>query len=138
MIEIAYYMKNENDKELYWVDIINTNTKNIIASCGFDTVEDAFDYAREYEEDILCTDLPEEVWEYKLEMTRLCYEINKNQDSMEAYKTALLNLELNIVESILGKTDFEKVVDEVITNELNSNEYEEVTHLDEIKSSKDI
>ncbi|MBQ3422809.1 MAG: hypothetical protein IJH34_14385, partial [Romboutsia sp.] len=60
------------------------------------------------------------------------------QDSMEAYKTALLNLELNIVESILGKSDFEKVVDEVITNELNSNEYEEVTHLDEIKSSKDI
>lgn len=131
MIEIVFYKKKLDNKKYFWVDIISEQTKAIIAGEGFENVADAFEFAREYEEDILGSDFSEDVWEYKLEIAKVCYEINDNPQLYEEYKYKIMEIQLTMIESILGKNELEKIIHE------DSNDKTDL-YLEEVNNELDI
>lgn len=127
MLQISYYKKFKEDKCLYYVDIILEENDKIIASEGFENVEDAFEYAREYEEDIIGSCYPEEVWEYKFEMAKLCYEMSEEAELTEENEVAILEAQLKLMEKMMGEEKLAALIEEVMDDEI-----EEVNYISDI------
>lgn len=137
MIEIGYYKEIKNKKTYYCVDIIIEKTGEIVRSEKFKNIKDAFEYSREYEEDILGVDFEEDVWEMKYEIMRLCYESSDNEKEFIKNQERIWELQMALIERCVGKDKLDSIF-EAMLKEVKEQSKNLIDVIEEVKSEYDI